>query len=109
MWFSLINKRLMHLFMTFVTLTENYDQSNIINDNQHPLFETNVANLVNGQCQVICFSPDHNKSLPYLSSTEIEAVVNTWQSNYVELSKQYAYVNIFENKVGIMNCYQPQP
>ena len=36
-------------------------------------------------------------------------MVNTWQSNYVELSKQYACVNIFENKGAIMGCSQPHP
>ena len=87
-------------------MTETSDVSNKVDDDQHPLFEANIAN---GECRVVCFSPDHNKSLPELSVTEIEAVVNTWQSNYVELSKQYACVNIFENKGAIMGCSQPHP
>jgi UDPglucose--hexose-1-phosphate uridylyltransferase len=87
-------------------LTESSDISDKVDDDQHPLFEANIAN---GECRVVCFSPDHNKSLPELSVTEIEAVVNTWQSNYVELSKQYACVNIFENKGAIMGCSQPHP
>jgi UDPglucose--hexose-1-phosphate uridylyltransferase len=90
----------------FGALTESSDESDKIYNEQHPLFEANVAN---GECRVVCFSPDHNKSLPELSITEIEAVVNTWQSNYVELSKKYACVNIFENKGAIMGCSQPHP
>jgi UDPglucose--hexose-1-phosphate uridylyltransferase len=35
--------------------------------------------------------------------------MNTWQENYIELAKEYACVNIFENKGAIMGCSQPHP
>lgn len=96
-----------HVFVNdFGALTEEPSEALQIADEQHPLFEANVAN---GECRVVCFSPDHNKSLPELTVTEIEAVVDTWQSNYVELAKTYACVNIFENKGAVMGCSQPHP
>jgi len=96
-----------HVFVNdFGALTEEPNEPLQIKTEQHPLFEANVAN---GECRVVCFSPDHNKSLPELTITEIEAVVNSWQSNYVELSKTYACVNIFENKGAVMGCSQPHP
>jgi UDPglucose--hexose-1-phosphate uridylyltransferase len=73
---------------------------------QHPLFQSDIAN---GECRVVCFSPKHNKTLPELSIAQIEQVVETWQSNYIELSSQYACVNIFENKGAVMGCSQPHP
>lgn len=90
----------------FGALTEKQAESVEESDDQHPLFQANIAN---GECRVVCFSPDHNKSLPELTVAEIEKVVNTWQSNYVELAKTYACVNIFENKGAVMGCSQPHP
>lgn len=73
---------------------------------EHPLFEADIAN---GECRVVCFSPDHNKSLPELLVTEIKHVVDAWQTNYIELAKQYACIHIFENKGAVMGCSQPHP
>jgi UDPglucose--hexose-1-phosphate uridylyltransferase len=67
------------------------------------------AETAEGQCRVICYSPDHSKTLPELSEKEIEAVVNTWQSNYNELTTQFSNVHIFENKGEVMGCSQPHP
>lgn len=96
-----------HVFINdFGALTAESTESTQMDSDQHPLFEANAAH---GECRVVCFSPEHNKSLPELSVAEIEAVVNTWQENYIELSKTYACVNIFENKGAIMGCSQPHP
>jgi UDPglucose--hexose-1-phosphate uridylyltransferase len=73
---------------------------------QHPLFQADVAN---GECRVVCFSPDHNKSLPELSLAEISTVIDTWQTHYIDLAKRYNCVHIFENKGEIMGCSQPHP
>lgn len=62
-----------------------------------------------GLARVICFSPDHNKSLPHLTDEEMLAVVNTWRSQYKQLSEQFACVHLFENKGEIMGCSQPHP
>ena len=71
-----------------------------------PLFGYTAAT---GECRVICFSPDHNKTLPDMSLTELSAVISTWQQHYLELSQRYACIQVFENKGAIMGCSQPHP
>ncbi|NCP63506.1 MAG: UDP-glucose--hexose-1-phosphate uridylyltransferase [Paraglaciecola sp.] len=68
-----------------------------------------TAEQANGECRVICFSPQHNLTLPELSHSALVAVVNTWQQHYVELAAQYRCVQVFENKGAIMGCSQPHP
>ena len=42
-----------------------------------------------GTSRVICFSPEHNKTLPELSLFALERVINTWQEQVGDLSKDY--------------------
>ena len=69
------------------------------------------AESENGICRVICFSPDHSKTLPDLSVEEISGVITTWQDQYNELGamQNINYVQIFENKGSIMGCSNPHP
>ena len=62
-----------------------------------------------GESRVICFSPDHSKTLPQLSVDEITDVVNTWQTQCEELGKTYKWVQVFENKGALMGCSNPHP
>ncbi|MFI1743329.1 UDP-glucose--hexose-1-phosphate uridylyltransferase [Thalassobellus sediminis] len=64
-----------------------------------------------GICKVICFSPDHSKSLADMDAKDIEKVVFTWQNEYQSLSKNdlINYVQIFENKGAVMGCSNPHP
>ena len=62
-----------------------------------------------GESRVICFSPDHSKTLPQLSVEEITEVVKTWQSQCEELGKIYNWVQVFENKGAVMGCSNPHP
>jgi UDPglucose--hexose-1-phosphate uridylyltransferase len=64
-----------------------------------------------GICKVICFSPDHSKSLAEMSVNAIEKVVNTWKEEYKTLGDQESinYVQIFENKGAVMGCSNPHP
>ncbi len=64
---------------------------------------------VQGEARVICFSPDHSKTLPELSTEDIERVIATWQREYTALSERYEWVQIFENKGETMGCSQPHP
>ncbi|GAC30793.1 UDP-glucose--hexose-1-phosphate uridylyltransferase [Brumicola pallidula] len=70
------------------------------------LFEAQAAT---GEARVICFSPEHNKTLPELSVNEISKVVTTWQQQFIDLSSRYSCIHIFENKGEIMGCSQPHP
>ena len=64
-----------------------------------------------GICKVICFSPDHSKSLAEMAILDIQKVVQTWQQEYDTLSKvdTINYVQIFENKGAVMGCSNPHP
>ena len=66
-------------------------------------------NSVSGEARVICFSPDHSKSLPLLTQSEIGSVIDTWREQEQELSQKYAWVQIFENKGSAMGCSNPHP
>jgi len=75
--------------------------------------ETGLLKAVgeSGICRVVCFSPDHSKSLADMSVSEIERVVSVWQNEYEQLGRlqNINYVQIFENKGSIMGCSNPHP
>ncbi|KMT66413.1 UDP-glucose--hexose-1-phosphate uridylyltransferase [Catenovulum maritimum] len=71
-----------------------------------PLFKMSTEQ---GCSRVICFSPDHSKTLPQLSTAEIKDVVDTWQAETADLSKTYNWVQVFENKGAMMGCSNPHP
>lgn len=62
-----------------------------------------------GTSRVICYSPQHNKTLPQLSLESIEGVISTWIEQSRELGKQYKWVQIFENKGAAMGASNPHP
>lgn len=71
-----------------------------------PLFQLHEAR---GTSRVICFSPDHGRSLPTLEAAAIEGVVQTWCEQVQELGQRYPWVQVFENKGAMMGCSQPHP
>lgn len=70
-----------------------------------------TAKSETGICKVICFSPDHSKSLADMSPKNIEKVVLAWQTEFKELgdNPNINYVQIFENKGAVMGCSNPHP
>tara|TARA_B100000809_G_scaffold113319_1_gene111833 strand:- start:24 stop:1043 length:1020 start_codon:yes stop_codon:yes gene_type:complete len=64
-----------------------------------------------GVCKVICFSPDHSKSLADMEVEDIKKVVHAWQGEYDALARvdTINYVQIFENKGAVMGCSNPHP
>lgn len=72
----------------------------------NPLFKAQSAR---GLSRVICFSPDHSKTLPELPVKAITAVVETWDQQIEELGKDFVWVQAFENKGSVMGCSQPHP
>lgn len=62
-----------------------------------------------GTSRVICFSPDHSKTLPELSVDALKEVVSTWQAQTAELGQSYPWVQVFENKGAAMGCSNPHP
>ena len=71
-----------------------------------PLFRMSAEQ---GKSRVICFSPDHSKTLPQLSVEQIKQVVDTWQRESQTLGENYQSVQIFENKGALMGCSNPHP
>ncbi len=69
------------------------------------------AHIEQGICKVICFSPDHSKSLADMSIQGIQKVVEAWQEEYKTLGaiSNINYVQIFENKGAVMGCSNPHP
>lgn len=70
-----------------------------------------IAESEQGICKVICFSPDHSKSLADMAVADIDTVVKAWQEEYLELGSNdmINYVQIFENKGAVMGCSNPHP
>jgi len=62
-----------------------------------------------GCSRVICFSPDHSKTLPELTNEERVEVVNCWKAQTKELGEFYQWVQVFENKGAMMGCSNPHP
>ncbi|MCE0493652.1 UDP-glucose--hexose-1-phosphate uridylyltransferase [Vibrio salinus] len=75
-------------------------------ESENPLFRTQSAR---GLSRVICFSPDHNKTLPELPVDKIRGVIDTWNEQLEELGQEYLWVQAFENKGETMGCSQPHP
>lgn len=70
-----------------------------------------VAEGERGTCRVLCYSPDHSKTMAQFSAEEIEKVIQLWQQQYAELGAlDYVnHVQIFENKGTMMGCSNPHP
>lgn len=62
-----------------------------------------------GIARVLCYSPDHNLTLPELPLPAIRALIDTWVEQLTELGQRYRWVQIFENKGTVMGCSQPHP
>jgi UDPglucose--hexose-1-phosphate uridylyltransferase len=71
-----------------------------------PLF---VAGTARGTSRVVCFSPDHSKSLPELSLPAIERVIEAWCAESASLGRAFPWVQVFENKGAMMGCSNPHP
>ncbi len=67
------------------------------------------AAAVRGTCRVVCFSPRHDLTLPEMARPEIRSVVDLWAEQTTELGREYAWVQVFENKGAIMGCSNPHP
>ncbi|MGJ8745392.1 UDP-glucose--hexose-1-phosphate uridylyltransferase [Polaribacter sp.] len=83
--------------------------------NDSPTFNVNdgllKAQSETGICKVICFSPDHSKSLADMSPVDIDKVIKVWQKEYTTLGalENVNNVQIFENKGAVMGCSNPHP
>ncbi len=67
------------------------------------------AEQATGEARVICFSPDHGRTLPELSDAERRAVIDCWCAEAADLGARHSVVSIFENKGAMMGCSNPHP
>lgn len=64
-----------------------------------------------GICRVVNFSPRHDLTLAEMKEGEIQAVIETWKSEFKTLSEhpKINHVQIFENKGAMMGNSNPHP
>lgn len=70
-----------------------------------------VAEAEPGICRVLCFSPQHNLTLPRMTLAQIRTVIDLWCAQYTELGSRedIRYVQIFENRGAMMGASNPHP
>ncbi|KUR75938.1 UDP-glucose--hexose-1-phosphate uridylyltransferase [Novosphingobium sp. FSW06-99] len=68
-----------------------------------------VSAPARGLARVICYSPDHGKTLPDLDTAAVRALIDTWADQTTELAARFDYVQVFENKGAMMGCSSPHP
>lgn len=64
-----------------------------------------------GACRVICYGPDHSRTMAVMTISEIRAVIDAWAREYAALSARpdIAAVTIFENRGAMMGASNPHP
>ena len=75
-------------------------------DAGHPLL---ISQAVRGECRVVCFSPRHDLTLPQMPVADIRRVVDMWAEQVADLGRRHRWVQVFENKGGVMGCSNPHP
>ncbi len=70
-----------------------------------------VTESARGLCRVLCFHPNHTLTLASMTRTQIRRVVDAWTQEYKELASLdwIEYVQIFENRGGMMGASNPHP
>ena len=64
---------------------------------------------VAGRCRVLCYHPDHNKTLANMDEQEALAVVQQWASEVETLRQGHQWVQVFENRGAMMGCSNAHP
>lgn len=67
------------------------------------------AEVERGTCRVICFSPRHDLTLARMGRDDLRRTVQLWTDQYAELSDEYAWVQVFENRGEAMGASNPHP
>ncbi len=67
------------------------------------------ASTGDGECRVICFSPNHGRTLATMELDEIGVVIDLWQTQLAELLERFEYVQLFETRGAISGSSNPHP
>lgn len=86
-------------------------------DNDHPVVGPNAPDAAapaapaRGLARVMCYHPDHSRTVGDLSDDEIHAVLHTWAEQTAELGARpgIQHVQIFENRGEMCGTSSPHP
>lgn len=67
------------------------------------------AEAVTGVCRVLCFDPRHDLTLARASAGQVRSVVDLWADQVDELGREWAHVQVFENRGTAMGASNPHP
>ncbi|KER24605.1 hypothetical protein T265_07753 [Opisthorchis viverrini] len=75
---------------------------------ENPLFAWAPAH---GDCQVMCFHPDSNKTLALMSPAEVRRVIDAWcdLTTKYQSQRRYRWLQIFENRGAAVGCSNMHP
>lgn len=62
-----------------------------------------------GTARVVCYSPDHSKTMPDMDLPAVRSIVDCWADESAALATRFANVAVFENKGAMMGCSSPHP
>ncbi|KAL4232941.1 hypothetical protein ACF0H5_007629 [Mactra antiquata] len=82
------------------------EEAPVPDQSEDELFQCKEAK---GTCQVMCFHPRSDITLPRMTLDEIRTVIDKWAEINVDLGKKYSWVQLFENRGAIMGCSNPHP
>ena len=68
-----------------------------------------VSESASGRCRVLCYSPDHHKTLSVMTADELHAVIALWYQEVRALRQTHHWVQVFENRGEMMGCSNPHP
>jgi UDPglucose--hexose-1-phosphate uridylyltransferase len=68
-----------------------------------------IAQGEQGTCQVVCFSPRHDLTLPQMPPGDVRRVVDLWADQSAGLGASYPWVQVFENRGAAMGASNPHP
>lgn len=73
-----------------------------------PLFHTRTES---GRCRVVCYTERHDLRLATMASEDIQTAIRTLAAEFAELDNDdsVGYVQVFENRGGMMGCSNPHP
>ena len=62
-----------------------------------------------GTCRVVCYSPRHDLDMASMPPRDIRTVVDLWVEQIKDLSGDYRWVQVFENRGAAMGASNPHP
>lgn len=71
-----------------------------------PLFRSEPER---GTCRVLCFSERHDLTLGQMPVEGMRRVVDLWCDQHEELAREWAWVQVFENRGAAMGASNPHP